>query len=823
MKPERPQIHFVVDGTEVPAEDGTMLVDAAKHGDVEIPVFCYEPKLGHPVGACRMCLVEIEGIPKLQTACSTPVRDGMVVYTRTDRVKEAQEAVVEFLLVNHPLDCPVCDKGGECPLQDVAMGWGPGRSRVIDAKRHFQKPIPLSPLIKIDRERCILCYRCVRFSQEVAEDEQLQLLERGASTFVGTFNDRPYIAPFHGNIIELCPVGALTSDAYRFRARPWDIEDAGSICTLCPSQCNVILTVRDERIERVLARDNPEVDDGWLCDKGRFGYQMAESEQRIVQPLVRQGGELRPASWERALEAAAAGLLAAGERAAAIVGGQSSNEEGYLAQRILRRALGSPHVDSEGGPPVDRSFAIRLAQPELAASVSDLDSAESILVFGTDPLHSMPILDLRIRKVVRRHNTRLAVATDRPSALDGGAEETARYAPGFAPGFAAALAGAVGADGYERAQGELGEDAERIAGALKPGATVIAWGGNASRALLDVAARLDAKLLEVPHGANARGLREVGCLPDAGPGLSEAPRGRNAAEIRDALAARDLDAAFLVSADPVRDFPGGPAWSEALSKAKFVLAVSMFEDASTEHADVVFPAESYAEKEGTVTHPDGRLQRLRPGVPRPDGVRPIWQVLVELSALLGDETGIDSPHEALAAIASEVPFYAGLTHEEIGGRGVRWQERGAALSLPRADSAGARDEVPVHPVEPAAPPAPEPAGNAAEGEASGGVMLGTYRDLWASEVADRSPALRFLAPEQTVDLAPADAERLGLAQGDEVDVRSNGTSLRARVAIRERVRPGSGFLIEGTTDANANAVEPGTPVEVTKAEEATGK
>ena len=224
-----------------------MLVDAAKHGDVEIPVFCYEPKLGHPVGACRMCLVEIEGIPKLQTACSTPVRDGMVVYTQNDRVKEAQNAVVEFLLVNHPLDCPVCDKGGECPLQDIAMGWGPGRAASTDPKRHFQKPIPLSPLVKIDRERCILCYRCVRFSQEVAEDEQLQLLERGSSTFVGTFDDRPYIAPFHGNIIELCPVGALTSEAYRFRARPWDIEDAGTVCTLCPSQCNVKLTVRDER------------------------------------------------------------------------------------------------------------------------------------------------------------------------------------------------------------------------------------------------------------------------------------------------------------------------------------------------------------------------------------------------------------------------------------------------------------------------------------------------------------------------------------------------------------------------------------------------
>jgi NADH-quinone oxidoreductase subunit G len=825
VKPERPQINFLVDGVEVPAEEGAMLVDAAKHGDVEIPVFCYEPKLGHPVGACRMCLVEIEGIPKLQTACSTPVRDGMVVYTRTDRVQAAQEAVVEFLLVNHPLDCPVCDKGGECPLQDVAMGWGPGRSRVIDPKRHFQKPIPLSPLIKIDRERCILCYRCVRFSQEVAEDEQLQLLERGASTFVGTFNDRPYIAPFHGNIIELCPVGALTSEAYRFRARPWDIEDAGSICTLCPSQCNVILTVRDERIERVLARDHPEVDDGWLCDKGRFGYQMAESEQRITRPLVRQGGELRPASWERALEAAAAGLREAGVRTAAIVGGSCSNEEGYLAQRILRRGLGSPHVESRSRDRLDsrggfaRKLLLDLSQPELSATVSDLDRAESILVIGCDPLHAMPILDLRIRKVVRRNGTRLAVATDRPSALDGGAEETARYAPGFMGGFLSALAGELGAEGYTRADGELSADAERLAGVLKPGSTVIVWAeeAEAQSAAIDCARKLDAKLLEVPEGANGRGLREVGCLPTAGPGLSEVPAGRDAAGIRNGLADGSLEAAFLLDADPVRDFPGGPRWSEALGKAKFVLLVSMFENASTKHADVVFPSEFYAEKEGTVTHPDGRLQRLRPGVPRPDGVRPIWQVLVELSALLDHETGLDSAPEVLAALAAAVPFYAGITPEEIGGRGVRWQERDAASAFTRADGARARDEVPVHAVEPAAPPAPEPDGNVAEGEASGGVVqVGTYRDLWASEVADRSRALRFLAPRQTLELAPVDADRLGLAQGDEVDVRSNGTSLRARVMVRERIRPGAGFLIEGTAEANANALPTGQMVEVTK-------
>jgi NADH-quinone oxidoreductase subunit G len=794
------QITLVVDGVEVSAPQGMMLVDAAKHGDVEIPVFCYEPKLGQPVGACRMCLVEVEGIPKLQTACSTPVRDGMVVYTQTDRVQEAQNAVVEFLLVNHPLDCPVCDKGGECPLQDISMGWGPGKSRVIDPKRHFQKPIPLSPLIKIDRERCILCYRCVRFSQEVAEDEQLQLLERGASSYVGTFDDRPYIAPFHGNIIELCPVGALTSDAYRFRARPWEIEDAGTVCTLCPSQCNIKLTVRDERIQRVLARDNLEVDDGWLCDKGRFGYQMIESPDRITEPMIRQGGELQPVSWDEALEAAAAGLRAAGERTAAIVGGSSSNEEGYLVQRILRRALGSPHVTSSLAEQGDRGLHVELSRPELAAGVSDLDRAKSILVLGTDPLHSMPIMDLRIRKVVRLNSTRLAVATDRPTALDGGAEETARYAPGFLGGFVSALASEAGAEGYERAPNELGADAERIAGVLRPGSTVIVWAGEPSRALFDLARKVGAKLLEVPAGANGRGLREVGCLPVAGPGLSDTPQGLEAPGIRDGLAEGDLQAAFLVNADPVRDAPNGPGWSEALVKAKFVLAVSMFENASTRHADVVFPAESYAEKEGTVTHPDGRLQRVRPGVPQPGRVRPTWEGLVELSALLGEETGIDSAPEALAAIASEVPFYAGITEEEIGGTGIRWQDRDAASALPSGEIGSAGSSIWMQ---------------AKSDREDSGIQVGAYRDLWAAEVTDRSPALRFLAPKQTLEIAPADADRLGIGGGAEVDVRSNGTSVRARVSIRERVRPGSGFLIEGLGDVAGVLV--GTTVEISPA------
>ena len=402
----RPEVNWItltIDGREVRAPANAMLVDAAKYGDVEIPVFCYEPKLGQPVGACRMCLVEIEGIPKLQTGCSTPVKDGMVVHTQTQRVHDAQRAVVEFLLINHPLDCPVCDKGGECPLQDITYGWGPGTSRFIEPKRHFRKPLELSPLIAIDRERCILCYRCVRFSQEISEDYQLILSERGAHSYVSTFDGHPYVGPFSGNIIELCPVGALTSTAYRFRARPWDIEGAGTVCTYCPSQCNVELTVRDDRVMRVLSRDHAEVDDGWLCDKGRFAYQATHVDERLTQPYVREGTRLMPASWEKALDAAANALKKAGPKAAALAGADTTNEEAFLLARLFRDGLGSGTLAGSPARALPADLSRALADPALQATVPDLEFAHAVLVLDCDPIDDAPILDLRLRKGVRRH------------------------------------------------------------------------------------------------------------------------------------------------------------------------------------------------------------------------------------------------------------------------------------------------------------------------------------------------------------------------------------------------------------------------------------
>jgi NADH-quinone oxidoreductase subunit G len=663
-RPEPKTITFTIDGLEVQAPENAMLVDAAKHGDVEIPVFCYEPKLGNPVGACRMCLVEIEGIPKLQTGCSTPVKDGMVVHTQTDRVKTAQQSVVEFLLINHPLDCPVCDKGGECPLQDITFGWGPGHSRFIEPKRHFVKPLELSPTIAIDRERCILCYRCARFSQEISEDNQLVLLERGAHSYISTFDGHPYVAPFSGNIVELCPVGALTSRPYRFRARPWDIEDAGSVCTLCPSQCNVTLTVRDDRVLRVLARENDEVDDGWLCDVGRFAYPALGGDERITEPLIRDGGELRPVSWERALGEAAAGLARAGERAGAIAGGQTSNEEGFLLGRLFREGLGSPHLDSRRTGTLPLELHRALADPALQAKVSDLEFAHAVLVLDADPIEDMPILDLRLRKGVRRHGLRLLQAST--------SELLSR-------------------ERIDELAGQLKDAGEEVVILWGERLTAGPDGAAAVRALLDLAKTLSladasgAGLLEIPAAANGRGLREAGVLPNAGPGLSEldaAEPGRDARAIAEGLADGELAALYLFQTDPLADSPERELWERALDRASTVVAHATFlTEGLREHANVIFPAEAYAEKEGTIVHPDGRLQRLRPAVGRIGefgATRAGWQVLVEVAARMDLDLGVLTGSMASQQLFDTIPFYEGLTLEEIGGRGVRWQERDAA-------------------------------------------------------------------------------------------------------------------------------------------------
>ena len=410
-QPIRNAVTLVVDGREVVAPEGTMLVDAAKHGDIEIPVFCYEPKLGDPVGACRMCLVEIEGIPKLQTACSTPVRDGMVVYTQTDQVKEAQNAVVEFLLVNHPLDCPVCDKGGECPLQDLTFRYGPGNTRMTFPKRTFDKPIPISPLIALDRERCILCYRCTRFSGEVSEDGQLIARDRGAQSVIATFEDEPYRGRFTGNVIELCPVGALTSTPYRFEARPWEIQNVPSVCGMCPVGCNISATTREGKIKRILSRNHPEVDGGWLCDKGRFAYSHLQAQDRVVDPLRKAAPRYDELSWDEALDEAESLIRGAEGRIVTALSGSETVELAYALGKLLRQGVGAHSALLP--EPVDHSY------DAYRSPLSTIRDADLVVVLGDEPVaERAPIVDLWIREA-RRNGAEIVRQSEGDSELDG--------------------------------------------------------------------------------------------------------------------------------------------------------------------------------------------------------------------------------------------------------------------------------------------------------------------------------------------------------------------------------------------------------------------
>ncbi|HTT93157.1 MAG TPA: molybdopterin-dependent oxidoreductase, partial [Solirubrobacterales bacterium] len=696
---------------------------------------------------------------------------------------------------------------------------------------------------------------------------------------VGTFDDRPYVSPFHGNITDLCPVGALTNYTYRFRARPWDIEQAGSVCTLCPSQCNVSFTVRDEKVKRVISRDNPGVDDGWLCDRGRYGFEMWGAEERVTEPRTKGGNKV---SYEDAIGRAAAGLRARDGRVAAIVG-DASNEEGFLVQEILRSALHSRDIDSRpaGGP--DIGTVLDLARPERQATVADIDDADVILVLGTDPMQSSPILDLRIRKAIRRGGARLAVATERPTALDGGAEAIARYAPGQAAYFVGELTAAIG--GAENVATPLAESlrdaakvvvvwGERIGAAatanLLPLATALTTvDGPKSADIERFSAHQHVGLLEVPEVANARGLREAGVLPDGGPGLHAiAGGGRSTEAIRQALIDGELDGVILVGVDPLRDFADTGAWEEALNAAEFVVAFSTFATATAAKADVLFPLETHAEKDGTVTHPDGRLQRVRPAAGRPGDIRPGWQTLAALSQAIGHDTGVTSQPTAFQALTAAVPFYASITDSDIGGRGIRWQETESASNFPgggtapqqptagldrdpvkddadptggelrppsdayatgsapsadapssttgsHASDAGAASSAPS-----AGTDSPDTRRVSASGESVPGIgapatlALGTYRDLWAGPITELNPPLKFLKPSQRLELSPEDAQRLALAQGDKVRVSQGDRSLEATVAIKERVPEGVCFLAEGVAPGNANALLNGHQVRV---------
>jgi NADH-quinone oxidoreductase subunit G len=682
-------VKLTIDGIAVEVPKGTGLVEAALAAGIEIPVFCYEPRLGAPVGACRMCLCQVEpGPPKPQAACTLTAQDGMVVRTAltSDVAANAQNATLEFILVNHPLDCPVCDKGGECPLQDLTFRYGPGTTRMTFPKRTMEKPIPVSPLIALDRERCILCYRCTRFSENVAEDGQLVAINRGAGSIIATFEDEPYRGAFSGNVIELCPVGALTSTQYRFEGRPWEIQDVPTVCGLCPVGCNVNATIREGKVRRVISRNHPEVDNGWLCDKGRFAYKHLRAEDRVVDPIlrVRRRG-FEDIGWDRALDEAERLLREADGRIVTALSGSETVEQSYALAKLLREGLGAHAAVL----PEEVSDALDGYRVPLSA----IATADVVTVLGDAPVvERAPIVELWIKEA-RRRGARVL---------------------------------------YEL-------DEEAVRGAKN---AILIWsgpGGHGGATVAALAQRLGiAGAFYLPETANARGVCDAwSCASD-----QEA-------------ANPDPIGLLIVSGDEAAANPDVRALAE---QAERVIVISMFHGLAAGWADLVLPGTSYLERDGSYVNLEGRIQRLRRSV-----IPPVPDELAWI-AKLAERFGVDlSPYpsvvfDEVSAIAfGDIPFgeigeHAGLPPAAAG------HVEGLSPDLDTKDGSGLR--------------------------------LVRYRPLFSGPAVERVPELQFQRPEPEAELSEEEAHARGIRNGDNITLRSNGTSVTLRARLSREMGPG---------------------------------
>jgi NADH-quinone oxidoreductase subunit G len=668
---------LIIDGHHVAVPKGTLLWEAAKHIGIDIPIFCYHSKLG-PVGVCRMCLVEVEGMPKLTTACTTPVADGMVVYTRSPDVEKAQRGILEFLLINHPLDCPICDRGGECPLQDQTFTYGPGVSRFIEPKRHFKKPIPLGPTITIDRERCIMCWRCVRFTTEVAEDNQLILIDRGSETYIGTYEDQPYVSNFSGNVIELCPVGALTSSKQRFAFRPWEMKAHPSICPHCPMGCNIDIDVRDaQEVVRFRSRTNDAIDDGWLCDRGRFGYDFIGSPHRLKTPLIRREDQLVPASWQTAYRTIAENLqriarLHGSSSIAGLASPRLCNEDLFTFKRFMREVIGTDAIDHWPRSPLQLTNQQLVAMERinrLLVPIDALDRAKVILIVDADPSKREPVMELRIRKAVNKRGARLIHIGTTDIPLSTKAEVCVRYAPEQFSALLAALTGQITpppstSEDFQRAREILtaGDETYPIV-VLYDDSFPAIEPKQAPHALEALANFIDALAAHGEIGAipmlitsNDMAARDFGLLPPNGEG------GLWGEPIVDRLLRGEFRAAYIVGADPLAELP---MLKEALTRLDFLVVQELMLTETAHLADVVLPAASFAEKVGTVTNTSRRVQLLCEAVPSPGIARPDWQILVELSQRWDYSLTYSSPEQILADIATSVPGYSALYRPDV--------------------------------------------------------------------------------------------------------------------------------------------------------------
>jgi len=739
-------VTLTIDGFEVQVPKGTLIIRAAELLGIAIPRFCDHPLLD-PVGACRQCIVEVEGQRKPQTSCTTTVTEGMVVKTQlTSPVAEkAQRGTLELLLINHPLDCPVCDKGGECPLQNQSMAYGDGESRFHDVKRTFPKPIAISSQVLLDRERCVLCARCTRFSQQIAGDPFIEMFERGALQQVGIYADQPFESYFSGNTVQICPVGALTGAAYRFRARPFDLVSSLSVCEHCSSGCALRVDHRRGKVLRRLAAEDDQVNEEWNCDKGRWAFTYATQPDRITTPLVRDPatGRLRAASWAEALELAARGLgLARDEGGVGVLpGGRLTVEDAYAWSKLARVALGTNDIDARVRPGSDEELAFlasSVAGRYLETTYADIDKAPAVLLVGLEPEEESPILFLRLRKAASHGTQVFTVAPFRSP----GAVKTSATLVQAVPGEEAAALGSF--DRNLLGAGSVILVGERLA--TSPGAY------SAAAAL---AASTGAKLAWVPRRAGERGAVEAGALPTVLPGghtsgaalgwgeLPDAP-GRDLTAILEATKSKQLKGLLIGAVDPA-DCPDPTLALDAIEAAEFVVSLEIRRSPVTDRADVVFPVAAAVEKDGTFLDWEGRA-------------RP-FEAVLRTSGALADLRVIH------------------LLSEELG-RSIELPDVAAARAeLSRIGTAQSRPAAPI-----AAPTEPVEGDEAGEAR----MVLATWHWLLDDgSLQDGEPHLAGTARAPRLHLSATAASALGAVDGDLITVSTDHGSLTLPLVVAD--------------------------------------
>ena len=718
-------VNIKINGTALQVPKGENIIESAKRLQLDIPFFCYHPRLSKGDAAnCRMCLVEVattapdgsvRKMPKPQTACTLPASEGMVIETETPGIIKDRKGVLEFLLINHPLDCPVCDRGGECPLQNNTLFYGASTTRFIEEKRHYPKAYPLSEYVVFDRERCIQCARCTRFTEDISGDSQLAFLKRGSDIEVGTFAQTKYQSKFSGNVIELCPVGALLSRPYRFKARPWDLLTQRSVCSKCSNGCNIKIDYRMDQLVRVNARLNEAINEEWTCDKGKFGHDYVSSPTRLQTPMLRQNGKFVPVDWGTAYRLILDKARAANGRAGGIGGARLTNEDNFAFQKLFREALKSNNIDSRTGRNQDSTNAplfARFGFHGMGNSIEDLEKMKSIFILGSDLVDEQPILFLRIRKAWRFKgaavvNAVTRVETDTVRVGDFAAVEML-YRPGteiallngllnvmFAENLLpeqptldlSSLKNAVGEWTPEKAGTETGVPATQITAAarlLARGPMAILAGKTVTEHPYyeDIVSALGNLLvaagsqgnLNVPGlECNTQGAMDMGVLPDVAPGyLPVSKPGLNTNQMLQEAANGKLDMLWIVGADLAAKYHDLPLVERALDACPFVVVNELTMTETALRADLVLPVASLAEKDGTYTNCERRIQRIYRAFNIGPEVKADWLVFTEVATQLAGGAPYFSARDILRDIAANVPVYADITLKSLDEGGVRW-------------------------------------------------------------------------------------------------------------------------------------------------------